>query len=212
MQPAPRMLLRLDAETRVQHPEADYPWLELMSRDASCSRYRDHLIATYGFEAPVEAALALTPHLSEVIRLRPRARSGFIVEDLLALGLTPARIARLPQCRYIAPFRDPAEAFGWLYVLERATLVHETVRSYMATRLPTVAAWSYLSAYEGIAHQRWHELGLALDAYAITPACGDTVVAAARVAFRCQRDWLATEPARIAHVIANEVSTRIVRE
>lgn len=206
------MLLRLDAETRLQHPEADYPWLELMSRHASRARYLDHLIATYGFEAPVEAALALTPHLAEVIGLRPRARWGLIVEDLLTLGLTPAKIARLPQCRHIAPFRDPGEAFGWLYVIERATLVHETVRSYMSSRLPTVAAWSYLSAYRGIAHQRWHELGLALDAYAITPACGDAIVAAARTAFACQAEWFASEPGQVAHVIANEVSTRIVRE
>ena len=64
--------MRLNMETRAQHPEADYPWLELMSHDASRTGYVDQLVATYGFEAPVEAAFQLTPYLGQVIPLRPR--------------------------------------------------------------------------------------------------------------------------------------------
>lgn len=210
MQRTSRMLLRLEIETRAQHPAADHPWLELMSRDASRGHYLDHLITTYGFEAPVEAALALTPYISDVIHLRPRARSGFIVEDLLALGLTPSQIARLPQC-HVAPFREPAEALGWLYVLERATLLHDTVRSYMMLRLPSVGAWSYLSAYRDVVDARWQELGHALDAYAVTLACGDAIVAAAHAAFACQQDWRESDPARFAQALASETSTRYVR-
>ncbi|HEY5926502.1 MAG TPA: biliverdin-producing heme oxygenase [Kofleriaceae bacterium] len=208
------MLLRLHLETRAQHPEADFQWLELMSFDASHGRYIDQLVATYGFEAPVEAAYALTPHLCDVIQIRPRSRSGYIVEDLLALGLGPSTIARLPQCRQVAPFRDPAEALGWLYVLERATLLHEAVRDHIALRMRTVSAWRYLSAYAGVAGLRWQELGRALDAYAITPAASDYIVATARAAFRCQRDWFATEPAVIARAAwASESSgTRFVRD
>src|SRR5690606_25654321 len=59
-----RVVLRLDRETRPLHPESDFPWLELMASDVSQSRYIDQLVATYGFEAPVEAALALTPNLA----------------------------------------------------------------------------------------------------------------------------------------------------
>jgi heme oxygenase (biliverdin-IX-beta and delta-forming) len=199
MQTPSRMLLRLNVETRAQHPEADHPWLDLMSTPGSRARYIDHLVAVYGFEAPVEAALALTPHLNEIISLRPRARSGFIVEDLLALGLTASRLARTPQCREILPFRDPAEALGWLYVIERPTLLHEAVRQHLATRMTGVPTWSYLSAYHGFTSERWQELGAALDSYAITPACGEAIVAGARAAFDRQRDWFATEPAHLAH-------------
>ena len=195
---ASRLLMRLNMETRAQHPEADYPWLELLASDATRAHYIDQLITTYGFEAPVEAALQLTPQIAEVVDLRPRARSGRIVEDLLNLGVTPSRIARLPQCRAVVPFRDPTEAFGWLYVLERATLLHDTVRTHLSTRLSTVPAWSYLSAYEGTTTLRWQELGRALDAYAITPASGEHVVGSAREAFACHRDWVATQPARFA--------------
>ena len=214
MQSPSRMLVRLNLETRAQHPEADYPWLELMSLDVTRGRYIDQLVATYGFEAPVEAAYALTPQLGEVIQLRQRSRSGYIVEDLLTLGLGPSKIARLPQCRQVAPFRDPAEALGWLYVLERATLLHEAVRNHISHRMPTVSAWGYLSAYDSIASLRWQELGRALDDYAITPAASACIVAAARTAFACQRDWFATEPAVLARAAwASESSgTRFVRE
>ncbi len=192
--------MRLNTETRALHPEADFPWLELMSADATRSRYVDQLVATYGFEAPVEAALALTPHLAEIIALRPRARSGFIVEDLLAHGITASKLARTPQCREILPFRDPAEALGWMYVIERATLLHEAVRMHITTRIPNIAASSYLSAYRGTANTKWAELGAALDNFAITPASADAIISGARTAFTRQRDWFATDPARLAHV------------
>jgi heme oxygenase len=208
------MLMRLNMETRALHPEADYPWLELMSLDTSRGRYADQLVATYGFEAPVEAAFALTPQLAEVIQLRQRARSGLIVEDLLSLGLTPARIARLPQCRQVVPFRDPAEALGWMFVLERATLLHDTVRTNAAVRMPTVSAWTYLSAYSGVAAQRWQDFGRALDDYAVTSAASEHVVAAARAAFACQRDWFATDPAQFARAVwgDNDGSGRFARD
>lgn len=216
MQPAPamqpsRMLTRLNLETRIHHPEADYAWLELVSVQVSRGQYIDQLVATYGFEAPVEAALALTPHLADVMALRPRARSGLIVEDLLALGLSPAKIAHLPQCRRIAPFRDPAEALGWVYVLERATLLHDTVRSQLAARIPTVSAWCYLSAYRGVATQRWRELGAAIDRFAVSPASADEVVAGARAAFECLRDWHASAPGRFAREAGEREPSRHAR-
>jgi heme oxygenase len=192
------MLMRLNMETRAEHPEADSPWLELMSVDTSRGQYIDQLVATYGFEAPVEAAFMVTSNLAEVVKLRDRARARYIIEDLQALGITPAKIAKLPQCRHIEPFCDPAEALGWMYVLERATLLHDAVRSHIALRLPTVSGWSYLSAYQGVASARWQELGAALDSYATTPGRSDQIIASARAAFSRLREWVATHPGRTA--------------
>lgn len=211
MAPRSRVLLRLDRETRPLHPETDFPWLELMAFDVSRVRYVDQLIATYGFEAPVEAALALTPKLGEVIDVRPRARSGFIVEDLLELGLTPAKIARLPQCR-VAPFRDPGEALGWLYVIERATLLYDSIRTHVAARVPLIGTQRYLSAYHGIASLHWQDLGRALDAYAITAPAAAHIVNAARAGFLALRGWYASGPARLAREVwEREPSQRILR-
>ena len=183
-------------ETRSEHPDADNAWLELMSVDATRSQYVDQLVSTYGFEAPVEAAFLMTSQLADVVVLRDRARSTYIVEDLIALGLSPAKIAQLPRCHHIESFADPAEAFGWMYVLERATLLHEAVRAHIAARLPTARGWSYLSAYQGVASARWHELGCALDTFATTEASSDGIIAAARKAFAALSEWRAAQPAR----------------
>jgi heme oxygenase len=185
------MLMRLNMETRHEHSRADAPWLDLMGIDVSRARYLEALVAIYGFEAPIEAALALTPRIAALLQLRHRARSGLIVQDLLALGLTPSKIARLPQCG-LAPFRDPAEALGWMYVVERATLLHDAVRRYLEGRLPATAAYGYLSAYEGVAGARWHELGRVLDEVARFPTAPDHILTASRRAFACQREWFAS--------------------
>jgi heme oxygenase len=191
-------------ETRVMHPEADSPWVELMSIEVTRERYIETLIATYGFEAPIESAVALTPGVGAFLPLRPRARSGFIVQDLLGLGFSPSRIARLPQCCHVVPFRDAAEALGWMYVVERATLLHETVRHHLQARLPNIRAWSYLSAYEGIAGKRWQELGQALDLVAQGDR-GDQIIAAAKAALTTLHQWLASEE---PHAIVVDNSAR----
>jgi heme oxygenase len=185
------MLMRLNMETRRDHARADQPWLELLGTDVTRARYLDQLVAVYGFEAPFEAAIALTPGLGDGLQLRQRSRSGLIVQDLLALGLTPSRIARLPQCDLVVPFRDAAEALGWMYVVERATLLHDAVRRYLEDRLQLAGAYGYLSAYDGIAGARWQELGRALDDAAAAAAAPEHIVAATRSAFACHRNWFA---------------------
>jgi len=196
------MLTRLQLETRALHPEADAPWVDLMSSQATRDDYVATLLRTYGFEAPIEAAVALTPGMSAVLPLRQRARSGFIVQDLLSLGFTPSRIARLPQCSQIVPFRDVAEALGWMYVVERATLLHDTVRRALESRLP-LQSFSYLSAYDGAVGQRWQDFGHALDYVTLTHDNGAAqIVAAARVAFAAQHGWVASEDIQ---QVANQV-------
>lgn len=184
------MLARLDQETRDQHAEVDVYWLDLMASGVTREQYRSLLVRLYGFEAPLESALAYTPHLVVADR-RERTLSGLLAQDLLALGLSPSKIARLPQCS-LAPFRDPAEALGWMYVVERATLLHDAVRRYLEGRLPATAAFGYLSAYEGVAGSRWHELGRVIDEVARLPTAPEHILSATRRAFACQREWFAS--------------------
>lgn len=190
-----QMLTRLQLETRALHPEADAPWVELMSSGATREGYVATLVATYGFEGPIEAAVAMTPGVNTIVPLRPRSRTGFIVQDLLTLGLSPSRIARLPQCCHVVPFRDVSEALGWMYVVERATLLHDSVRRYLESRLPALRAFTYLSAYDGVTGQRWQELGHALDYVALTNDSAAQIVSAAKAAFATLHDWAATEEA-----------------
>src|SRR5688572_13373528 len=121
------MLNRLDMETRAHHAEVDSYWLDLMAAGVTREQYRAQLMRLYGFEAPLESALAYTPQLVIADR-RERMRSGLIAQDLLALGITPSKITALPQCSNIAPFADPGEALGWKYVMERPTQMHGAIK------------------------------------------------------------------------------------
>lgn len=189
MEQAPTGLLRLNLETRSFHDAADEGWLALTRPTVTRSDYMRRLVTTYGFEAPLEAALAYTPNLKLFVELRQRSRAGLIAQDLLALGLRANEISDLPQC-LIAPFSGPIEALGWMYVTERATLQHERVRTHLLSRLPFAHdSVAYLSAYDGVVSARWSELGHVLDRAIRSPAHMDNVIAAARAGFRRLIDW-----------------------
>jgi len=186
----PASLRRLDAETRDLHADVDRHWLDLMASGVTKDTYRAHLARVYGFEAPLESALAYTKQL--VIRDRlDRSRSGLIAQDLLALGMSPHKLAALPQCHDIAPFDDPAEALGWKYVVERPIQLHSAIKRNVVSRVgETANALSYLSAYDGIAPARWHQLGLLLD----TLRAEEKLIGAARNAFTAMAAWFARHP------------------
>lgn len=189
------MLVRLNLETRAYHADADSPWHDLLVGTAvTKSRYMQQLVRVYGFEAPLEAALAYTPHLSTIIELRPRFRSGLIAQDLLNLDISPMQIAEIPQ-HMIAPFTSISEALGWMYVSERATLIHDQARRDLVARLPAVeGATSYLSAYQGHVGARWDAFGEVLDGFAQTAKVRDQIFTAAHSAFRAAIDWYGRIP------------------
>jgi heme oxygenase len=181
-----KTLVRLNVETRCFHAIADAPWLELVAPGHRPTRlqYLQQLVTAYGFDAALEAALAYTPHLDGFIDLHRRFRSGLIAADLIALGVRPGEVAELRQCM-IAPFASVSEAFGWLYVHERATLLFRGVCAELATRLPDVAhATSALCR-----HQQLDSFGEALDRVARTTVIEDRVVSAALDAFRTLQVW-----------------------
>lgn len=188
------ILTRLNLETQPYHALADAGWRSLLSTDVTRARYIEQLVFAYGFEGPLEAALAYTPKLELVINVHERYRAGYIAQDLIALGMRPGEVARLPQ-QTIAPFASPLEALGWMYVAERGTPLHEEVRRYLAVRLPDAkGATVYLSANEGRVGARWHSLGQALDQAARTPRMADEIVAGAHAGYRAWLDWSQHRP------------------
>src|SRR5688572_16575457 len=128
------MLHRLDMETRAHHADVDEHWLDLMAAGVTREQYTQLLMRLYGFEGPVESALAYTPQLV-IADKRERMRSGLIAQDLIALGVSPASITRLPQCTAIAPFAEPGEALGWKYVIERPTQMHGAIKRNLVSRV-----------------------------------------------------------------------------
>ncbi len=186
------MVERLTEETRGHHREADADLDALFGTDVTSTQYLVFLMRVYGFEAPLDSAIAMTPKLEIEVEVRARSRAGFLAQDLMAIGVRPADVTALPLCLAIPQFRGVAEAMGWLYVVERNTLAHNMIRRHLATRLPREmeVASAYLSSYHGVVGKRWRELGQALDRVAVVPAVADRIVAAASDAFRCRRNWV----------------------
>jgi heme oxygenase len=185
---APSVLTQLDVETRAHHDAADAPWLELLLRDVTLERYIALLVRTYGFEAPLEAALAYTPGLGALLDLRARWRAGLIAQDLLVLDVAPSAIANIPQSASIAPFATTTQALGWLYVVERSSRIHEVVAEHVVRWQPRCAgARTYLCAYRSVREQRWRELGEVLEQ--VRPST--ELIAAAHEAFRTAQHWYA---------------------
>lgn len=181
-----KTLAQLNAECRVHFGDTNDSWLRLLS-NSHRTAYLDQLIKVHGFEGPVEAAIAYTRGHRPAPDLR--SHSGFIVEDLMALGLRPNQIALLPQYP-LAPFDTPEEALGWCYVLERAIAVHEPVKAYVEARMTTVAhACRYLGATQDRTAARWRHLDALLARYDDDDRAQATIVAAAHAGFRAADEW-----------------------
>lgn len=189
------MLDRLGDETGAHHRAHDAVLEAVLDDDVGASDYLMYLVRTYGFEAPLECALAMAPNLELVIELRQRARAGFLALDLMLLGLSPAQVAELPQCLAIPYLASPAEALGWMYVAERATLAHAQVLRHLRPRLPheVAKASTFLQASGGAA-TRWRAFGATLDRIGRSAAIADRIVEAAGEAFRCHARWVRSEP------------------
>lgn len=188
VQPLARMLIQLNVATRLQHASADAAWLALTTNPVDKPTYVAQLVKVYGFEAPLESAFRYTPGVTSLLDLRARSRTGLLAQDLMRLGMSASQIAQLPQ--RFTTFTSAAEALGWMYVIERASLLHGNVRRNLVQHIPDVAtATSYLSAYDGVTSLRWSELSSAFDIVATAPSVVSTVLRAARQAFIAMESW-----------------------
>ncbi len=194
------LLTRLTLETTAHHAHVDealHGPLEFPTVPA----YRQYLCTLYGFQAPLEAAVVLTPGM-DLDFMQGRLKAGRIASDVLAIGLTAKEFRVLARRHTIPAFRSVPEALGWLYVSERMTLQHETLRHRLANELSIVVelGGSFLAAYHGVAGERWRELGELLDQVAWSADIGDRVVAAANEAFRWLAGWIAEHAPSAIHL------------
>jgi heme oxygenase len=181
-----RALARLEAETYGYHRDADAVWLSLLSSTVTRAGYAAHLARAYGFEQPLEAALLYTSHVTSM--LAPRQRAPLLGCDLVTLR-EPSPAARC----WIAPFTSVAQAFGWLYVVERsARLLSMVCGNVNASHPELQPATLYLD--DSTALGRWRALGLSLDRITRTPRIEDQLVSAAHTAFHTVIDWYCTRP------------------
>lgn len=181
--------MRLNIATRHSHAELDEPWLALLQPTVTRADYLNVLVRTYGFLGPFEGACKYTPDLGRIPLLQ-HTRAGLIAQDLLALGLSPAQVANIPQCASITTFRGVAEALGWFYVVERSTLLHEGVCREVQLHVPGVEnALAYVSAHGGHVSENWTTLGRLLDRIGVKPDVASEVITSARAGFETMKEW-----------------------
>jgi heme oxygenase len=184
------MLLRLAIETRSHHNAADDDRLSLMDVKTR-AEYRSFLVRIFGFEAAVEEALLRVKDVDADV-MRGRLRAEHLRHDLYTLGLTPEVLEWLPRLTHV-PIRTAPQALGWLFVLERSTLIAGLLRRHLERMLKDslCGAVQYLASYGEKPGARFHALGELLGRYAHRYTPGE-IVSAANEAFRSQRQWYAS--------------------
>lgn len=188
---------KLLGQLRTEHLEADATLHTLIRTDVTREDYLAFLTRAYGFEAPIESALAAVPAMDRAIDLPRRMKRERIASDLRALGTGAHELSRLPRCA-VPQFADVIEAFAWMYVVERSTLMHDTLRHHLMSRLPYIAstATSYLSCYAGEVGACWARFMAALDRVCRGEAAYARFENAARTAFHARRRWMRGEAGR----------------
>jgi len=173
----PWMLVRLALETTVHHQQADDDRLTAIDVN-TLDAYRAFLRRVFSFEAAVETAIAAAG--IEPMFTNGRFKAELIRSDLFELGCEPPMIATVNV-------RSTAHAMGWLFVIERHTLLAGLIRRHIQRTLETSAV-GYLSAYDDAPGIRFRGLGDALGVYAQRHS-PRSIISGANEAFRAQRQW-----------------------
>jgi heme oxygenase len=189
-------LARLTLETSNTHRVIDEALLGPLEF-LNAAGYRQFLCMLYGFQAPLEAALVMTPGI-DLDFVAERAKAGRIATDLLSLGLTRNEFRLLARRQNIGPFTTIGEALGWMYVTERIMLHVEALRGRLESELPVVYALAsqFVTTYRHIADVRWRDFGRKLD----RTRDADRVVAAATTGLESFRNWMLANGATLQPV------------
>lgn len=177
----PTVMAWLEAETS-ESMERVAQELDMLGEQTSWLDYRLYLFRMYGFHIAAERALAAASRLSTVIGdadLRNN-KVALVAHDLVALGVSRRDLQQLPRMS-VPPMRELADAVGWMYVVERATLDARQIGRHLRARLPLElgTACAYVSCYGDEVDTRWRELGEGIEQFAAAPAIAERVAAAA---------------------------------
>jgi heme oxygenase len=185
------MLVRIGLETRQHHADADADRLAVMEA-ADENDYRDFLARIYGLEAAIENEIEQLSAQDRLI-LDTHNKQDRLHADLLALGMSDLDVLKLKRCA--VRIRSGMHAHGWMFVIERQSLLAGLVSRHLAHAMPDVMqrAGSYFMHAAERSGARFRHFGDALGEQAkrygaLAPS---TIVSAANDAFRAQRLWYA---------------------
>jgi heme oxygenase len=172
--------------------------LDIVGRLADPERRLELLARLYGFHEPAETALSPILRFIPLLRFEARRKTPFLARDLAALGMTRADIAQLARCP-IGAFRTPAEALGFFYVLEGATLGGHVIRKEAEKRGLDPVGLSFFDCYGAHRREMWRRFCAILEENCgAADRMGEAADGANR-GFRLIRSWLGGSDLEVEH-------------
>jgi len=160
-----RRLVALREGTREAHDriEGVACMRRLLSQDYTLAEYRKLLRRTYGFIAPLDAAMAR--FTNDSLRLGCE-RSRHLQSDLLALGDEEGVWGRIPQATLSFDLDSLSARVGVVYVLEGSSLGGQIIRRALLNRFGQHVehAVSYFDCYPGQHGRVWRDVCARLEA------------------------------------------------
>ena len=187
---------RLKAETAAQHDALERR-LDIVGRLDSLAAYCSLLGRFLGVYEPLEARLRLVVRAHPLpLSLDGRWKVAWLMDDLRALGYSPAELAALPRCTDLPLLTRPAEALGCLYVLEGATLGGQLIARLLARRfgLDPSNGGAFFASYGDRVGPMWREFGAALVGFSDERRGDEAILRSARGTFAALERWIAGEP------------------
>lgn len=187
-------LARLALETSGSHAFLDEALLGPLEFPSTAA-YRRFLCMLYGFQAPLENALVLTPTMDAYASFfETRWKAARIASDLMSLGLTRNEHALLARRQAIPAFPTVAHAFGFMYATERLMLPIEALRIRLEIEMPVVTtiAHNFLYSYANSAEAQWRQYGNHLDRLARQYDL-ESIVTSARSGIDSLTSWLSQQ-------------------
>lgn len=137
--------------------------LVIARADVTPVQYRDYLAALWGWLVPFEARLWAAPWPPSVQPELRRNKCLWMLEDMVALGMSRAALETLPRCDLPAPLSSAAERFGVAYVIEGSQLGGQVLLQRIGPAMAPHAP-RYLQGYGADTAARWRSFVTALDA------------------------------------------------
>jgi heme oxygenase (biliverdin-IX-beta and delta-forming) len=146
-----------------------------------------------GIYEPLERSSAAFRQWDALSLRRAASHTQCLVNDLLALGVGPEGIARIPPAQ-LPDLPLFAHAFGASYVMEGATLGGRLILRDLEARIgaPISGASRFFGGQDDATGPKWHDFKAALDSFGREhPQCRADVLAGAERTFRAMLAWFA---------------------
>lgn len=196
---------RLRAATASAHARLE----AAMDIGAHCTdrrTYRTLIARFWGIYAPLEAALRTVDLGALNIDFAARSKAGWLVEDLMVLGLSLEDMTSLPRAQWLPTIEGPADALGVMYVMEGASLGGQIISRQLQTQLAITRSTGgrFFSSYGPEVGDKWRSYVATLEAFGDSPAIAARIKGAALETFACFEAWLAAPVAATSRVGGTE--------